>query len=213
VIARAWDEARRLGHHWVGEEHVLLALAGGDDPAGGALREAGATVERLEALLAGTPRVPPPPADPHALDAPAYTPAVYAMFGRAEGLALARGVDAPEPTDVLVALLWRARLGASMLERLEVARSGVLEALAERGVPLPPGEPEAFESRPVKRVDVPFDKLPTILRDLPALLPPPGGLGFNLDRNTRRAWVFVDDDVDGEELVAAVLAAEEDPAR
>jgi len=210
VIARAWNEARRLGHHWVGEEHVLLAVARSDDLAGAALREAGATADRLEGLLAEAPRVPRPPADPHAVDAPIYTPAVYTVFGRAEGLALARGVEAPGPTDVLVALLWRARLASSMLERLEIPRPVVFEALAQQGVTLPPGEPERFEARPVKRVDVPFETLPTILRDLPALLPPDGGFAFNFDPDARQAWVFVDEAVDGEELVAAVLAATED---
>jgi ATP-dependent Clp protease ATP-binding subunit ClpC len=44
-------EARRLGHHWVGEEHLLLALSRQDGAAGEALRAAGATPERLEQTI------------------------------------------------------------------------------------------------------------------------------------------------------------------
>jgi ClpA/ClpB-like protein len=54
AVVGAWSEARRLGHGWVGEEHVLLALARGDGPAGDVLRQAGATTERVEeTILAG----------------------------------------------------------------------------------------------------------------------------------------------------------------
>jgi hypothetical protein len=47
MIALGWQEARRIGHHWVGEEHVLLALARGDGVVRGAAvcgREAGGDV-------------------------------------------------------------------------------------------------------------------------------------------------------------------------
>jgi hypothetical protein len=57
----AWSEARRLGDHWVGEEHVLLALVRGGGVAGDVLRRAGATPERLEATIrTGLERADPP---------------------------------------------------------------------------------------------------------------------------------------------------------
>jgi hypothetical protein len=46
----AFDEARRLGHHWIGEEHLLLALSRADDVAGDVLL-VGEDVE-VEPLLA-----------------------------------------------------------------------------------------------------------------------------------------------------------------
>jgi len=58
--ASAWSEARRLDHHWVGEEHVLLAVVRGGGVAGDVLRRAGATPERLEGtILTGFERADP----------------------------------------------------------------------------------------------------------------------------------------------------------
>ena len=46
VVVRAQDEARRLGHDWIGSEHLLAALAGEGAPAA-ALEAAGLDLERL----------------------------------------------------------------------------------------------------------------------------------------------------------------------
>lgn len=52
VGMRAFDHAIRLGHRYLGSEHILLALAAADDPAGAVLREHGLTPARVEAELA-----------------------------------------------------------------------------------------------------------------------------------------------------------------
>lgn len=49
---RAFDHASRLGHRYLGGEHILLALADADTPAGAVLREHGLTPARIEAQLA-----------------------------------------------------------------------------------------------------------------------------------------------------------------
>ena len=49
---RAFDHAIRLGHRYLGGEHILLALAEAGTPAGAALREHGLTPARVEAELA-----------------------------------------------------------------------------------------------------------------------------------------------------------------
>jgi ATP-dependent Clp protease ATP-binding subunit ClpA len=51
VIARAQVDARRLGHGYVGSEHLLLAAAEGDEPASVILRDQGVTPERVEAEI------------------------------------------------------------------------------------------------------------------------------------------------------------------
>lgn len=48
VVVQAQDHARRLGHRYVGCEHLLLAVASTDQPAGAVLREHGITPHRVE---------------------------------------------------------------------------------------------------------------------------------------------------------------------
>jgi ClpA/ClpB-like protein len=48
VVIHAQKHARRLGHRYIGCEHLLLALTTTDTPVGGVLREHGITAERVE---------------------------------------------------------------------------------------------------------------------------------------------------------------------
>jgi ATP-dependent Clp protease ATP-binding subunit ClpA len=49
VVACASEQARRLGHGFIGGEHLLYGLACADGEAGAVLRERGVTPERVEA--------------------------------------------------------------------------------------------------------------------------------------------------------------------
>jgi ATP-dependent Clp protease ATP-binding subunit ClpA len=49
VVVRAGEQARRLGHGFIGGEHLLYGLAGADGEVGAVLRERGVTPERVEA--------------------------------------------------------------------------------------------------------------------------------------------------------------------
>jgi ATP-dependent Clp protease ATP-binding subunit ClpA len=49
VVARAQEQARRLGHGFIGTEHLLYGLACADGQVGMVLRERGVTPERYEA--------------------------------------------------------------------------------------------------------------------------------------------------------------------
>ena len=51
VIVHAQLHARRLGHHYVGCEHLLLAAVSSDEPAGEILRAHGLTPDRVEELI------------------------------------------------------------------------------------------------------------------------------------------------------------------
>jgi hypothetical protein len=51
VVVRAQEDARRLGHNFIGCEHLLLAAAAIDEPAGAVLRDHGVTPERVEAEI------------------------------------------------------------------------------------------------------------------------------------------------------------------
>ena len=52
VVIHAQEHARRLGHRYIGCEHLLLALAAIDAPTGAVLREHGLTPERVEEEIA-----------------------------------------------------------------------------------------------------------------------------------------------------------------
>lgn len=51
TVVQAQAHARRLGHGYIGCEHLLLAAAGSEDPAGGVLRGLGVTPEAVERVL------------------------------------------------------------------------------------------------------------------------------------------------------------------
>jgi Clp amino terminal domain, pathogenicity island component len=54
VLVQAQKDARRLGHHYIGCEHLLLAAAATSEPAGAVLRDHGVTPERIEAEILRT---------------------------------------------------------------------------------------------------------------------------------------------------------------
>ena len=51
VVIQAQKDARRLGHHYIGSEHLLLAAAATGEPSGAVLRDHGVTPERIEAEI------------------------------------------------------------------------------------------------------------------------------------------------------------------
>ncbi len=54
VVVQAQKDARRLGHNYIGCEHLLLAAAAADEPASAVLRDHGVTPERIEAAILRT---------------------------------------------------------------------------------------------------------------------------------------------------------------
>ena len=54
VVVQAQQDARRLGHNYIGCEHLLLAAAAAAEPAGAVLRDQGVTPERVEAEILRT---------------------------------------------------------------------------------------------------------------------------------------------------------------
>jgi hypothetical protein len=54
VVVQAQADARRLGHNYIGCEHLLLAAAAAAEPASAVLRDQGVTPERVEAVILRT---------------------------------------------------------------------------------------------------------------------------------------------------------------
>jgi hypothetical protein len=63
VVVQAQADARRLGHNYIGCEHLLLAAAAAAEPASAVLRDQGVTPERIEAAILRATG-PGPTADP-----------------------------------------------------------------------------------------------------------------------------------------------------
>jgi ATP-dependent Clp protease ATP-binding subunit ClpA len=59
AVMEAVEHAERLGHDWIGGEHLLLAVATSDEPMGEVLRTNGITKERIEQILLGSPGANP----------------------------------------------------------------------------------------------------------------------------------------------------------
>ena len=54
VVVQAQEDARRLGHHYIGCEHLLMAAAAAAEPASEVLRDQGVTPDRVEAVIMRT---------------------------------------------------------------------------------------------------------------------------------------------------------------
>jgi hypothetical protein len=54
IVVQAQEDARRLGHDYIGCEHLLLVAAAADEPASAVLRDQGVTPERVEAEILRT---------------------------------------------------------------------------------------------------------------------------------------------------------------
>jgi ATP-dependent Clp protease ATP-binding subunit ClpA len=144
ILHEAGQEAVALGHHWFGEEHVLLSLLAADldDGSGRALTEAGLIHDRVaDALTARIERLGPP--TPREYEGALSTGSYHDVAGRAEGLALGTGAARPEPPHCLAAVLWDdTGTVAALLADLGVSRGELLGAIGELGaaaasVPLP----------------------------------------------------------------------------
>ena len=63
VVVRSQEHARRLGHHWVGCEHLLVAAAESSTPTGALLCERGVRPEALEKAIGAVLGPEPGPAN------------------------------------------------------------------------------------------------------------------------------------------------------
>jgi hypothetical protein len=214
---RAWEEARRLDHGWVGTEHVLLALFAEPSPATEALEELGVTRDLVEetARSAGETEPRPPRYDPKAGHSP--NPAWYKLNGCATGLALATGRRHPKPEHFLLAMVYGELYPIpGLLHGAGVSERALVDALARHGVPVPAVDPPVY--RPMRgfhRLDVTKAELGGVLKVL-AERHPPGSewrWGFNWhpadpeDPDApRRAWVGGEEGIDLEDALATARA-------
>jgi len=202
-------EAVALGHSFVGDEHVVLALLVDepDDQAGRALRQAGVSHDRVAARLADViaNADPPVPLTPGVTSA-MPSPRCQQLLGRAEGLAATLGDGVVGSTDGLIAYLWQDDGQPILaLEALGTAGPKVLAALAGLGVAVPDVPlPQPDRTPWGEKVYLPADRLDDVLVRLRAVLPP-GSWGFN--SHDGRQWVVAHAAVDLAIIIAEVLVS------
>lgn len=125
--------------------HIVLALAQPTatvDAAADALAQLGVTAELIEARLG-------PAGAPDATASLGSTPTWHALMGWAAGLALGRGAEAVEPSDVLLALAFGLAPGALWAEA-GVEPDAVHAALAALGRPVPTIRPSDVWAAPAR---------------------------------------------------------------
>jgi Clp amino terminal domain, pathogenicity island component len=206
----ASQQARELGHHWFGGEHLLLALSREPSIARDVLGELGVTHERLlEALLSavGSGDAVTGGQPPHSGTLSAVS--FHDLSGCAVGLAAGLGAEQVRPEHVLLAVAWRPdRLAARLLRSLGVQVQRLPAALAQAGVAVPsvPPPSPAPEVTWGPRVDVPIERLMEVTHRLVAERLPPGTpFGFNHD-GKGHAWVVAEQGVDLPAEVRSVLS-------
>jgi hypothetical protein len=210
LLFGAGEEALRLRHGFVGEEHFLLAMVRPSEKTTAAhvLRESGMDYEVLSAVVVEDFVRSDPPVEEADLDSGIYlNPAAHELMGRAEGLAAALGAGEVNAEHVLLALLWNS--GSDwMFEGCGTTRQAVYERLSARGVPVPvvdlPPSPEP-PSGPHQQVFFPRERLNDVLATLPSLLPPDADWGWNHDGGSQ-GWVSAFGDFDLEALVEQALS-------
>jgi Clp amino terminal domain, pathogenicity island component len=214
----ASGQARELGHHWFGGEHLLLALSQEPSIAREALGDLGVTHARLrEALQAMGGSEDTATGEQPQHSGTLSSVSFHDLSGCAVGLAAGLGAEEVRPEHVLLAVAWRPeRLAAWLLRSLGVEVERLPAALVAKGVAVPtvapPPPPPVVAWGP--QVDVPIEQLTEVTHRLVAERLPPGTpFGFNHDGKTH-AWVVAEQGVDLAAEVQAVLAAlSEQPGR
>ena len=196
VVVQAQHDARRLGHHYIGCEHLLLAAAGASEPASAVLRDQGVTPERVEAEILRTVGrgAAAGPADP--------------LRGLDREALAAIGID----LDVVRARL-EAAFGPDALDRAVLAQKRGAQACRRSRRPAWRKGPvaELLRRRRARRGAPPGPGPRTVSRPLPC--PAPGGhIPFtprakkSLELSLRQAQALHDDYIGVQHLVLAQLA-------
>ena len=196
VVVQAQHDARRLGHHYIGCEHLLLAAAEASEPASAVLRDQGVTPERVEAEILRTVGrgAAAGPADP--------------LRGLDREALAAIGID----LDVVRARL-EAAFGPDALDRAVLAQKRGAQACRRSRRPAWRKGPvaELMRRRRARRGAPPGPGPRAVNRPLPG--PAPGGhIPFtprakkSLELSLRQAQALHDDYIGVQHLVLAQLA-------
>ncbi|MGH9039425.1 MAG: Clp protease N-terminal domain-containing protein [Acidimicrobiia bacterium] len=200
------EEARRLGHDWMGPEHTLLGILRGDadDPARRALEQVGVDAAIVEGWLARMTTG----SDDEQRSGVTPNPRWQTIHGRAEGIAAGLGAGDTTGVHFLLAVLWDRRRW-SLTETPGVTREAIVGALEEMGVPLPraPLPPLDRKLHMTQHVEFPREATSRVIDLLVKRHPPGSGptFGFNY-KDDETAWVNAEDGIDLQAIVDEALA-------
>jgi hypothetical protein len=175
-IGRAFDlaipEAEALGHHWLGELHILLGIIRTDSKASRALDAVGIThhgiLEAANELLKGSASDP----EGSELARWMFNPAGAKAINWAQGYATVRS-ETPNEDHLLVAVLWdNVCFTAAVFRRLGVSRAAVVEALRREGGSAPDADPPADPPQVDwgEKIELTMEELRVVLREVPKRL-------------------------------------------
>jgi ATP-dependent Clp protease ATP-binding subunit ClpA len=201
VVVQAQKDARRLGHNYIGCEHLLLAAAAAGEPAGAALRDQGVTPERVEAEILRT--LGAGPAGPASSAGPADP-----LRGLDREALAAIGID----LDVVRARL-EAAFGPDALDRAVLAHRRAAQACRRSRRPAWSKGPvaELMRRRRARRGAPPGPGPRAVDRPLPGQAPG-GHIRFtprakkSLELSLREAQALHDDYIGVQHLILAQLA-------
>jgi ATP-dependent Clp protease ATP-binding subunit ClpC len=130
VLVAATEQARRMGHRYLGTEHLLLGVASlHDDPSGRALASLGVGLDRIrdEILAIVPPEEPSRAADGHL----PFTPRVRTVLELADTERTRLGAASVTSSHLLLALVREGEgVAPQVLARLGVGMDDVERALA-----------------------------------------------------------------------------------
>ena len=147
MLTAAAAEANRLRNNWLGPEHLLLAVLGGDSTASEVLGRLGLTHDAVAARLAAITTVNGRRIRYVRSKGVTLNPAAHQIHGWAQGFAAANGKAKPSPEDWLLSIVYSdSGVVSSLLSAMHVGSGAIVAALAEHGVRTPSYEPPAPRS-------------------------------------------------------------------
>src|SRR5512138_3030455 len=144
VLEHAVDEARRLGHHYIGTEHILLGLVRVDSTAMEVLRRLGVTAEQIRRqtrrVLNETASSPAPAGAPQASRTPATSPKTPLVDQLASDLTTMAEEKKLDPVigremeieRVIQILARRTKNNPALIGEPGVGKTAIVEGLAQR---------------------------------------------------------------------------------
>ena len=146
VLEQAVEEARRLGHHYIGTEHILLGLVRGEGPAKDVLRKLGVTPDQVrrqtrrvlnESSSSPTPSTPSRRREPKQQSSAQKSPLVDQLATDLTSLAEDQKLDPvigrqTEIERVIQILARRTKNNPALIGEPGVGKTAIVEGLAQR---------------------------------------------------------------------------------